>query len=155
MAQTHKSSSEKATETAKTAADRATDMARETTDNVKSLTARGAQNARTAAEGAVELQRSLAHSAAGGSEELGRMMVDAMREQTEHNLKTMTALYATVDWEQVMRAVDWQSVARVQGEFLRVSMMRAAAITRRYLEVSQSMMAEGASAMQRQAKKTA
>ncbi len=155
MAQTHKTDAETTTGTMKAAADRATEVARETTGNIKSLTTRGAESVRSATEGAAELQRSLAESAVGGSGELGRLMTDLLKEQTEHNLRTMTALYATVDWDQVMKAVDWQSVARVQADFLRDSMMLGAEITRRWLEIGQSTMARGASAVQRQAEKAA
>jgi hypothetical protein len=146
MAQTHKTQSEKATETMKATADRGTEVAQGMADNVQNLATR---STRTAAE----LQHSLAGKAAAGSNEIGRAMVDLLKEQAQHNLETMTALYATVDWDQVVRAVDWRSVARIQADFLHVSLMRASDITRRYLEVSQSMMAQSASVMERQMKK--
>jgi hypothetical protein len=44
-------------------------------------------------------------------------------------------------------------VARIQADFMHVSLMRASDITRRCLEVSQSMMAQSASVMERQMKK--
>ena len=166
MAQSTKTESAKATESTRgaadhvggegrRAADQAVEVAREASDNVKTLNYRGIQNVQTAVDAADEVSRIMADKAIGGLSELGNTVVDLLKEQTEHNLETLQALYGAVDWDQVVKAVDWRSAVQIQVEFMRSSWTRAAHLTQRYLEVSQSMMTSNASVLQRQAKKAA
>lgn len=140
-------------QTSKTATDQANDVAQDVADNVKSITQRGAQKTQQVVEAAGEAQRDLAEHALGNSTELGSVVVDLLKAQTDHNLKVMNALYGSVDWDQVMKAVDWKSVAQIQSDFMRQSWARAAEFSQRYFEVSQSMMNSTASVVQRQARK--
>jgi hypothetical protein len=49
--------------------------------------------------------------------------------------------------------VDWDQVPQLQSEYLRVSLERAAEITRRYLEVSQTVVTAAASVAESEVKK--
>ena len=119
MAQTAKPEAEKATDTAKNATDRAGDVARNGLHVVQRT---------TDALGGV--QREVAQRSAEHTAEFGRAFVDLLQEQAQHNLKTFAALTSAVDWDQV---------ARIQGEYLRVSLERAARLTQRGLEVTQAV----------------
>ena len=97
----------------------------------------------------------MAHRSVEGTAELGRVLLDLTVAQTRHYLETLNALTGAVDWDQVARAVDWDRVFQLQSAYLRVSLERAAEITRRYLEVSQAVMIASAEAVQDQARKAA
>lgn len=164
-------------QTAKTAADKSADVAKDATDNIAELGKRtveqGAGVAREAADRAEdtfrrgadvaqrsvdamgEVQRAVTQRSAQGTAEFGRALIEVMNEQTRHNLETFSALTQAVDWDRVAKAVDWDRVVRIQGEYLRVSLERAAQLTQRYIEVSQAVVASAASVAQRQAKKAA
>ena len=57
--------------------------------------------------------------------------------------------------DQVAKAVDWDRVFQIQGEYLRVSLERTMQLTQRYLEVSQAVVTQAASVARREAKKAA
>ncbi len=97
----------------------------------------------------------MARRSAEGTAELGRAVLDLVEQQTRHNLETLDALTGAVDWDRVAKAVDWDHVFHIQGEYLRVSLERAAQLTRRYLEVSQAVVTAAASTAKREAKKAA
>jgi hypothetical protein len=78
-----------------------------------------------------------------------------MNEQTRHNLATLEALTGTVAWDRVTKAVDWDQVLQIQGEYLRASLERATQLTRRYFEVVQAVTSAAAKAARRQAKRAA
>jgi hypothetical protein len=166
MAQTAKTGIDRASDNAKDATDnvaelgkRAVDQANETTrevaDRSEDLARRGAQTLQRTANAAGEIQREVTHRSAEGSAEIGRVLVDLASEQTRHNLETLNALTSAVDWDKVAKAVDWDRVFQIQSEYLRVSLERSAQLTRRYFEISQSVMASAASVAKRQARKAA
>ena len=74
---------------------------------------------------------------AEGTAELGQALTELVQEQIRHNVVTLTALSKAVDWEQLFR---------IQGEFLRTSLERLAGLNRRYLEASQAVFTAAARA---------
>jgi len=107
--------------------------------------ARGGLEAAQRAIGAVgQVQREVAQRSTEGMAEVGRALVDLMHEQTEHSLDTLTALTGTVDWNRATRAVDWDQVFQIQGDFLRASVGRSVQLTQCYLEAAQAVMAAAA-----------
>jgi hypothetical protein len=109
--------------------------AEKATDNVAEFGKRTADNA-------VKVARDTAE----GATEIGQMYADLAKEQTQQGVETFQAL---------TRMVDWNEVAQIQGEFLRTSLERATAFTRRYFEVVQAVMTSAASATKHQAPKAA
>jgi hypothetical protein len=93
-----------------------------------------------------EVQREVAQRSAEHTAELGRVFVNLLQEQTQHNLKTFAALTSAVDWDQV---------TRIQSEYLRVSLERTAQLAQRYFEVTQAVADATADAAKRQARKAA
>jgi hypothetical protein len=158
---------------ARTGADKATDTTRNATNNIAELRKRTADQASDSAPKAVErteamaqtvqrtagalekAQSQVAHQAAEGTTKLSRGFVDLMNEQTRHNLATLKALTGTVAWDRVTKAVDWDQVFQIQGEYLRASLERATQFTQRYFEVVQAVTSAAADAARRQAKKAA
>ena len=102
-----------------------------------------------------EVQREVAQRSAEHTAELGRVFVDLLQEQTQHNLRTFAALTGAVDWDQVAKAIDWEQVTRIQSEYLRVSLERGTQLVRRYLEVTQAVVTATADAAKKQARKAA
>ena len=100
-----------------------------------SVTLGGLEVARRAIGVVGEAQREVARRSTEDAAELGRALVDLAHAQTRHNLETLTALTGSVDWEQVVQ---------LQGEFLRASVERSARLARRYLEVTQAVIAAAA-----------
>jgi competence ComEA-like helix-hairpin-helix protein len=78
--------------------------------------------------------------------ELGRLFMDLLGEQFQHNFRTALALG---------QAVHWDEVAQAQSDFVRVSFERMNRLNSRYLEIVQAMMEATASAGSNQAKKAA
>jgi hypothetical protein len=166
MAQTAKSGAEKAMDNAKDATenvaeqgkhatDQAADLTREATDRAVDVTHRGFQVVERAVGAAAEVERAVARRSAEGTAELGRALVELVGEQTRQNLETLKALNEAVAWDRAAKAVDWDRVLRIQSEYLRVSLERAAQFTQRYLEVSQTVATAAASAARREAKNAA
>jgi hypothetical protein len=142
-------------QTAKSEADKATDVTREAADTAED-TARGGLRAVQRTGGALlEVERAVASRSAEGTAEFGQALTDLLKEQTQHNFKTMTALTEAVDWDQVAKAVDWDRVVQIQTEYLRVSLERTARLTQRYFEVSQAVLLSATSTVQRQLDKAA
>jgi hypothetical protein len=166
MAQTAKPEAEKAADTAKNATDRAAEQGKRTADRAGEVAREATGRAGDAARHGLhvvqrttdafgEVQREVAQRSAEHTAELGRVFVDLLQEQTQHNLKTFAALTGAVDWDQVARAVDWERVAKIQSEYLRVSLERGAQLARRYLEASQAVTGAAADAAKKQARKAA
>jgi hypothetical protein len=166
MAQTGKPEAEKATDTAKNATDRmaeqgkraaeqAAEVTREATDRAGDVARNGLHVIQRTTDALGGVQREVAQRSAEHTAELGRVFVDLLQEQTQHNLKTFAALTGAVDWDQVAKAVDWERVTKIQGEYLRVSLERTAQLVRRYLEASQAVVAATADAAKKQARKAA
>ena len=93
----------------------------------------GLQVVRRTADAAGEATR----RSAEGTAELGQALTELVQEQIRHNVVTLTALSKAVDWEQLFR---------IQGEFLRTSLERLAGLNRRYLEASQAVFTAAARA---------
>jgi nucleoside-diphosphate-sugar epimerase len=81
-----------------------------------------------------------------GAGEVGRAVAELVQEQARHNVAVLQALSRTVDWD---------GAAQVQSDFVRTSVERAAAFTRRYLEVVQMVVASATSTAREQARKAA
>jgi hypothetical protein len=157
MAQTAKTEAEKAANTAqdaagnvaelgKRAAAKTADAAREAVGTTENLAREGFQAARRATGAALEVERAVARRSAEGTAELGQALIELVNEQTRHNVEVFKAL---------TRTVDWNEVAQIQGEFVRVSLERAAQLTQCYLEVTQAVITSAASAAKDQASKAA
>jgi phasin protein len=154
---------------ARIGADKATDTTRNATDNIAELRKRTADQASDSARKAAERTEAMAQTVqrtagalgeaqsqvAEGTTKLTRGFVDLANEQTRHNLATLKALTGTIDWDRVAKAVDWDQVFQIQGEYLRASLERATQLTRRYFEVVQAATSAAADAAKRQAKKAA
>jgi hypothetical protein len=150
MAQTAKTAAEKATdnvaELGKRTADNAVDATREATDNAEDTARRGFQAVQKMAGATLEVERAVARRSAEGATEISQMFAELVKEQTRSNVEAFQVL---------TRTVDWNEAARIQGDFLRASLERAAAFTRRYFEVVQAVTASVVSATQEQARKAA
>ena len=128
------------------AADKAVDATREAIGEAEDTARRGFEHARRTFGATAEIERAVARRSAEGTAELGQAFADLVNEQTRHNVEVFKAL---------TRTVDWNEVAQIQGEFLRVSLERAAQLTQRYLEGTQAVIAAAASTAKDQAKKAA
>ena len=121
-------------------------VARDTTEagaQAISAMARGGLQQVEKASGAFgELQ----HETARQSAELGQLFVELLNEQTRHNLQVVTVFG---------RAVSWDEVIQVQGEFVRASFERMNQLNARYLEIFQGMMRAATSTAKDQARKAA
>jgi hypothetical protein len=102
-----------------------------------------------------EVQREVARCSAEGTAEFGKAMMTLATEQAQHGFNTWKELMGAVDWDQVIKAVNGDRVAQLQSEFLRVSLERSAQLTRRYFEVTQTVVSAAAAAVQDQAKNAA
>jgi hypothetical protein len=164
MAQTAKPEAEKAIDTAnnttdrmaeqgKRAAEQAAEATREATERAGDVARNGLHVVQRTTDALGGVQREVAQRSAEHAAELGRVLVDLLQEQTQHNLKTFAALTGAVDWDQAAKAVDWDRVARIQGEYLQVTVERTAQLARRYLEASQAVADATATAAKRQARK--
>jgi uncharacterized protein YpuA (DUF1002 family) len=155
MASTASTAAEKAAELGKRTSEQVAGVAREAADTTEEATRRTFRVVERAAGAAAEVQREVAQRSAEGTAELGQAFVDLLTEQTKHYLKTWTELTGAVDWDQAVKAVDWDRVARIQTDFLRVSLERSAQLTKRYFEVTQTVVTAAASTIQEQSKKAA
>lgn len=140
MAQTARNHTEKAT-------GNAVDATREATDKAEDTARRGFQAVRKTAGAALEVERAVARRSAEGATEVGQAFAELAKEQARDNVEAFQAL---LTW-----TVDWDQVTRIQGEFLRASVERAAEFTRRYFEVVQAVVASAASTTKEQARKAA
>ncbi len=166
MAQIANTGAEKATDTAKNTTDNLAEVGKRTVGQTAEVTheaaertanvaQRGVQVVRRTVEAAAEVESAVAHRSTEGATALGQALVDLVHQQTRHNLETLTALTNTVDWDRVAKAVDWDRVFQIQSVYLRVSLERAAQLTRRYFEVVQAVTVSMADTAQRQARKAA
>jgi hypothetical protein len=150
MAQTARNEAEKATdnvaELGKRTADKAVDVTHEAADKAEDTARRGFQAVRKTAGAALEVERAVARRSAEGATEVGQVFAELAKEQARQGVEAFQALTRTVDWDQV---------TRIQGEFRRASMERAAEFTRRYFEVVQAVVASAASTTKEQARKAA
>jgi hypothetical protein len=138
------------TELRQRAADQGADVVHEAAERAEDAAHRGARTLQRMAGAVGEAQ-----SSAKGTTGFGREFIDLANEQTRYHLATLKALTGTVDWDRVAKAVDWDQVFQIQGEYLRASLERATQLTRRYFEVVQAATSAAADAAKRQAKKAA
>ena len=157
MAQPARNAAEKDTNVARATASNVAEMNKRATKEGATIAREGGERAgeavrdsfeatqRTAAA-VMEVQRTVARHSADGVAELNQAFVDLLNQQTRDGIDALRELTG---------AVDWNTVARIQGEFLRASLERSAEFTRRYFEVLQSVMASAASAPEEQTRKAA
>lgn len=166
MAQTAKTESEKTVDTAKDAAssvsdlgkrasDKTIDAARETMDKSEDMARNSLRTIGKTANAVGEVTRTVAQRSAQGTTEFGQTFTGLFKDQTQHHVETLNALSDAVDWDQVVKAVDWKQVTQIQIAYLRGSMERMAHLTQRYFELSQSVMNSTASVMANQARRAA
>ena len=155
MAQIAKVEAEKAADTAKNVTDNVAELGNHATNQAADMAHRGVQVVRRTAGTIGEVERAAARRSAEGTAELGRALVELVNAQTRHNLETLTALSNAVDWDQVAKAVDWDRVFQIQSAYLRVSLDRAAQLTRRYVEIVQAATVSVADTAKRQASRAA
>jgi hypothetical protein len=128
------------------AADKGIDVAREAIDKTENTVRRGFETAQRTAGAALEVERATARRSTEGATEISQAFAELVKEQARHNVAVLQALSRTVDWE---------GVAQVQSDFVRSSVERAAAFTRRYFEVVQAVTASVVSVTKEQARKAA
>ena len=141
-----KKATDNVAELGKRSADKGVDVAREAIDRTENTARRGVEFAQQTAGAALEVERAVARRSAEGATEVGQAFAELVKEQARGNVEAFQAL---------TRAVDWDQVARIQGELLRASFERAATFTRRYLEVVQAVTTSAVSATQKQARNAA
>ena len=150
-----KRTADQVAEARKRTAEQAAEVTRELTDRTGNLIQQSLRVVQGTTEAARALPREVARQSAEGTAELGRTLLSLVHEQTRQNLDTMQALATAVDWNRAVKAVDWQRVFEIQGEFVLASLDRSAQLTQRYLEVTRTVIATSASAARRQAGKAA
>jgi competence ComEA-like helix-hairpin-helix protein len=141
-----------ARETAERATETVAATARRSAEAGREVTAAGAETASAAARGGLQLvqrlaggvgevQRETARQSTESVAEIGKLWVELLNEQTRHNLQ----LAATLG-----RAVNWDELFQLQGEFVRASFERLNQLNSRYLEVVQTMTRATTAAAERQ-----
>jgi competence protein ComEA len=146
-----------ARETAERTTEAAASALRSAVETGRGATKAGAEAASSAAQGGLHLvqrtagavskvQRETTRQSAEGTAELGKLWLEMLGEQTRHNLTVAAALG---------KAVDWEEVVRVQGEYMRSSMERMNQLNSRYLEIVRTVMAVSVPATQDQDKRAA
>ena len=133
-------------ELGKRAADRGTDVAREAIDRTEGTARQGFEYTQRTAGAALEVERTVARRSAEGATQISQAFAELVKEQARHNVAVLQALSRTVDWD---------GVAQVQSDFVRTSVERAAAFTRRYFEVVQAVTASVVSTAQEHTRKAA
>jgi hypothetical protein len=133
-------------ELSKRTADKGADVAREAIDRTENTVRRGFETAQRTAGAALEAERAIMHRSTEGATEISQAFAELVKEQARHNVAVLRALSRTVDWD---------GVAQVQSDFVRTSVERAAAFTRRYFEVVQAVTASVVSTTKEQARKAA
>ena len=146
---------EQVAEAGRRTADQAGEITRELTDRTGNLIQQSLRVVQGTTDAARALPRDVARQSAEGTAEIGRTLLSLMHEQTRQNLDVMWALTAAVDWHRAVKAVDWDRVIQIQGEFVRASLDRSVQLTQHYLEVTRTVMAAKTSAARRQAGKAA
>jgi competence protein ComEA len=146
-----------ARETAERTTEAAASALRSAVETGRGATKAGAEAASSAAQGGLQLvqrtagavsevQRETARQSAESTAELGKLWLELLGEQTRHNLTVAAALG---------KAVDWEEVVRVQGEYMRSSMERMSQLNSRYLEIVRTVMAASVPATQEQDRRAA
>ena len=155
VAEAGKHTADQAAEVGKRVVEQTAEVTRELADRTGDMVQQSLQVVQGTADAVRELPRKVARQSAEGTAEIGRTLLSLTHEQTRQNLDMMWALTAAVDWNKAVKAVVWNQVIQIQGEFLRASLERSGQLTQRYLEVTRTVMATSASAARRQASKAA
>jgi len=142
-------------EVGKRAVDQASEVTRELADRAGNVVQQGLQLVQGTAGAARELPREVARRSTEGTAEIGLTLLSLAHEQARQNLEILWGLTAAVDWNQAVKAVDWERVVQLQSELLRGNLDRSAQLTQRYLDVTQSVMAATPFAARQQTKKAA
>ena len=142
-------------EVGKRAVDQASEVTRELADRAGNVVQQGLQLVQGTAGAARELPREVARRSTEGTAEIGLTLLSLAHEQARQNLEILWGLTAAIDWNQAVKAVDWERVVQLQGELLHGNLDRSAQLTQRYLEVTQSVMAVSPFATRQQTKKAA
>src|SRR5688500_5458490 len=111
MAQSAKPEADKAVDTTKEATSNVADLGRRTSDTAEDITREAVDTAEDTARGGLravqrtggallEVESAVARRSAEGTAEFGQALTDLLKEQTQHNLKTLTSLTEAVDWDQ-------------------------------------------------------
>ena len=82
-----------------------------------------------------ETQRETVRKSAEGSAALGKLYMDLLTEQAEHNLQAVKAFG---------KAFDWRELVELQREFVRASFQRMNELNTRYLELCRGVMTTAA-----------
>src|SRR5688500_3745686 len=111
MAQSAKPEADKAVDTTKEATSNVADLGRRTSDTAEDITREAVDKAENTYRGGLrdvqrtdgaqhEVERAIARRSAEGTAEYCQAHTDLLKEQTQHNLKTLTSLTEAVDWDQ-------------------------------------------------------
>ena len=135
--------------------ERAVEQTAEVMREVTDRTGKVIQQGLPVIQGTSDVARAVARQSAEGSAEIGRTLLNLVHDQTRQHLDLLQALSAAVDWNQAVKAVNWERVFEIQGEYVRASLERSGQLTQRYLQVTQAMMTATAVATRQQARKAA
>ena len=103
------------------------EVTRETREKAADAAHEGERLVRATADAAAE-QRETARHSAETTAEAGRMFMDMLTEQAQHNMQAAAAL---------SRAVDWSQVAEIQRDFFSGSFARASQLAHFYRQIFQ------------------
>jgi hypothetical protein len=135
---------ERTTEVARAAVRGGTEVARTAmsagAQATSSVTRGGLQMVERATSTVSEAQRRAAQRSTESAAELVQVFMDLAREQSRQNLEMLTTLTQAVRWDQLLDA---------HSAFLRASLERMAEFNRRYLEITQTVMASATARDQR------
>ena len=148
-------SADQVAETGKRTVDQASEVARELAAQAGNMVQQGLQLIQGTAGAAHELPREVARRSTEGTAEIGLTLLSLAHEQARQNLEILWGLTAAIDWNQAVKAVDWERVVQLQSELLRGNLDRSAQLTQRYLEVTQAVMTVTPFATRQQTKKAA
>ena len=150
MAQTARDEAERTTNAA---SERMAGLARHGGDAAREVAGRGEELAHGGMEAmqkmsnaTAEIERAVMRRSSEGVAEFSQAAADLFKQQAQHNSDALKSLTQTVDWNQV---------AKIQGELLRSSMERYAQFIQRYMAISEAVMSTAASAIKDQSRKAA
>ena len=146
MAQIARTAANKASSAARNVTDKVTEITRETAGQAANVARDSLHVVRQAVDAAAEVERTTVRHTSAGMAEISRSLMNLFSEQSRANVELVQALSQPAKWSQA---------AQLQSEYLRTSFLRTAQFTRRYVEVSQAVVASALSTARGQAKKAA
>ena len=102
-------------EVGKRAVDQASEVTRELADRAGNVVQQGLQLVQGTAGAARELPREVARRSTEGTAEIGLTLLSLAHEQARQNLEILWGLTAAIDWNQAVKAVDWERVVQTSG----------------------------------------